>query len=320
MSNNKFNILPGFVPTDSFSTLKKYDIKEVYVGFFDIYSEKKWPVSFNTINRRGEGASFFEFNNFKTFDKQAIKNNISVYVAFNVNYSKEQLDWILKSINKLSKLKSVKGLIVSDINLLLMLKKNKYKKEIIISTIANIFNSYAIDFYSTFGAKRFVLDRQLTSKEVLFIINKYPQYKFEIFFLMGDGCFFIDGYCSSMHVQEINKKYRYNTTITKTLCKKVLDEITSQKNNILNEISTYKCNICLLYYLSKFNNVTLKLPNRTITNSTSSNIIEKVNNINDLLSNKNITFEKFNIGCKKIFKQYKKYTCNSKVCLCRDLL
>lgn len=310
----KFNILPGFVPNDSFSTFKKYGIKEVYVGFFDKYSERRWPVAFNTINRRGEGASFYGIDSFRQLEKEAIKNKIDLYVAFNVFYSKEQIDWVIKSIKNVSKFNSVKGIIISDINLLLILKKIKYKKKIIISTLSTIFNKYAIEFFSTFGAKRFVLDRQLTAKEVLELINSFPQYQYEMFFLMGDGCLFVDGYCSSMHVQETNIERRYNISIKNTLCKKLISE-----NKLSNKLISYKCNICLLYYLKNLKNITLKIPNRTITNSTCGIIIDSIIEIEKYLSNRNTNFNKFSTFCRNLFNQKKGISCNPKICLCRDL-
>lgn len=315
----KLKILPGFTPTDSFDILKKYKIKNVYVGFFDENSENKWPVAFNTINRRGEGASFYGIKEFEVFAKKAQKNNINVYVTFNVYYSKKQLNWILKSIQKISKLQPVKGIIVTDINLLLLLKKTKYNKEIIISTLANIFNSYAIEFYASLGSNRFVLDRQQTAKEILDIIRKYPQYQYEIFFLMGDGCFFIDGYCSSMHTQEISTTKRYNTSIKTTLCMKILEQNKLKDKKFQNKMLPYKCNICLLYYLKDFDNVNLKIPNRTITNSTGSKIMDDILELDNYLSSNNVSFKQFHTFCRKFLKKNKNISCNKNICLCRDL-
>ena len=155
-TSNHFNILPGFTPTDSLVEFSLKNIKTIYVGFYDDYSEKKWPVAFNTINRRGEGGSFFGKKAFSSFIKKAEKYNVSVYVVFNVNYTKQQIPWIIKSIKFVSKFNAVKGIIVNDINLILLLKN--YEKEIIISTLGTNLNSYVIEFYKEFGAKRIVLD------------------------------------------------------------------------------------------------------------------------------------------------------------------
>ncbi len=314
---NNFKILPGFIPADSFDILKKYNVKETYVGFYDNFSEKNWPVAFHAINRRGEGANFCGIKEFSALAKNAEKNGMNLYLAFNVFYSRRQLDWILKSIIRISKFSSVKGIIVADMNLLLMLKKIKYDKKIIISTLGTVFNKYAIDFYSSLGAKRFVLDRQMTAKEIFDTIKSFPQYQYEIFFLIGDGCLFIDGYCSSMHTQEKDKLKRYNTSYQTTLCMDVLNNI--KNKNSLKKILSYKCNICMLYYLKNLSNVSLKIPNRTITNATGADIMETILKIDNKLSQKNVSFKEYSSFCKKLFKENKGCLCNPKVCLCRDL-
>lgn len=315
--SNHFNILPGFTPKDSIDEYSSKNIKKIYVGFYDDYSEKKWPVAFNTINRRGEGGSFFGKKAFSSFIKKAEKYNFSVYVVFNVNYTKQQLTWIMKSIKFVSKFNAVKGIIVNDINLILLLKN--YKKEIIISTLGTNLNSYVIEFYKELGAKRIVLDRQLTAKEVFKILDKFPEIQFEIFFLMGDGCFFIDGYCTSVHIQETDSNARYDNCINSTLCMKVFNDLKAKDNKIVSNMLSYKCNLCLLYFLIKYKNVTIKIPNRTITDSTGISIINTIQDIETQLNKKNMTLNKLKKYCSSLLLKNKKIKCNSKVCLCRDL-
>ena len=316
-TSNHFKILPGFTPKDCIKDFISQKINTVYVGFYDEYSEKKWPVAFNTINRRGEGGSFFGRKEFENFIKEATKYNLSAYVVFNVNYTKQQIPWITKSINFVSKFNVVKGIIVNDINLLLLLKN--YKKEIIISTLGTNLNSYTIEFYKQFGSKRIVLDRQLSAKEVLHIINKFPDINFEIFPLMADGCFFIDGYCTSLHVQEKDSNSKYDNSINSTLCMKVFNNLKTKNKNIVSNMKSYKCNLCLLYFLIKYNNVTIKIPNRTITDSTGIQIIDTIHKMEKQLNCKNIPLKKFKKYCADFLLKNKKVKCNPKVCLCRDL-
>ncbi|MDD2524379.1 MAG: U32 family peptidase, partial [Endomicrobiaceae bacterium] len=321
--NNKLRILPGLSPTDSIEAFYSKGIKEVYVGFYDDISEKQWPVAFNTINRRGEGGSFFGLKDFSLIADKAKKYGISIYVVFNVNYTKQQVYWILKSIKQVSKFSSVKGLIVNDINLLLMLQKQKYKKEIIISTLGTNLNTYAVSFYKNLGASRVVLDRQLTSLEILNVLEKFPKIQFEIFFLMADGCFFIDGYCTSLHVQETDQNKRYDTTVQSTLCMDILSSLNNKNSKDIKfsykKMLPYKCNICTLYYLKSLKNITIKIPNRTITNSDGISIIDVVLKIEKELNKKNITLKQFQSFCKNLLLENKDIKCNPKICLCRDL-
>ena len=299
--NNKFKILYGCSSFDSIKILDKYkNIKNIYVGFYDEESEKKWPVIFNTINRRGDYASFYGLEQFSKLDEEAIKRNISVYVTFNIPYKKSQMDWIINAVCKISEFSSVKGIIVGDINLLLILKKFSYKKDIVISTSGTNFNDYAIEFYAGLGAKRFILDRQLTAKEIVLTLQKYPEYEYEVFLVLTTGCLFVDGYCSSGH------------TNTKTTCGALISKYGEKLVR-----SPYKCNICLLYYLIKFNNVSIKIANRGI--SSSEFRIDTILTLERVLNKKNIDFKKFQNYCKKILKKHLNIECNHKVCLCRDL-
>ena len=168
------------------------------------------------------------------------------------------------------------------------------------STSATNFNDYAIEFYASLGAKRFILDRQLTAREIISILQKYPKYEYEVFLVLCIGCLFIDGYCSSNH------------TNTKSICGTIISKCGKKLG-----LSSYKCNICLLYYLIKFNNVSIKLANRGI--SSSEFHINTILTLEKILNKRNVDFQTFKSFCKKILKRYLNIECNHKVCLCRDL-
>ena len=192
----------------------------------------------------------------------------------------------------MSSFPSVKGIIVGDINLLLKLKEIGYDKTITISTIGNVFNDYAIEFYASLGATRFIFDRQTTAKEILHVLNKYPIYEYEIFLQLGIGCSFIDGYCNNVY---INNSAFCTPFPIKT---------------------SYKCSLCLLYYLKKYDNVSLKLNNRG--SKVFAQGLSLVNLLERIL-NKNLDFNGYKQLCKKILKKYRNIDCNPNICLCRDL-
>ncbi len=100
---------------------------------------------------------------------------------------------------------------------------------------------------------------------------------------------------------------------------KVFNTLKTKDKNIVSNMKPYKCNLCLLYFLIKYNNVTIKIPNRTITDSTGLYIIDTVHKMEKQLNSNNITLEKFKKYCADFLLKSKKVKCNSKVCLCRDL-
>ena len=189
MTSN-FNITSGFNSLESVHKLKNAGATELYGGFIPKELDKKVPIAFQVLNKRGEDANFSDWNEFRSAVEQARKYHIPVYITFNGLYIQNQYKLILNLIKEISSLKGVKGVILNDIPLLLLLKKEKYNKEIVISTLGTIFNEDTVQFYKTFGAKRIILDRQLSMKDLIRIIKSDPSLDYEIFGF-GGSCFFL---------------------------------------------------------------------------------------------------------------------------------
>lgn len=333
MANNKFNVVAGFTPYDTIEFLKQNNIKEVYCGYYDKNLEKKWPVSFGCINRRGEGVNFSSWTDLIKFTKSAYKNNIKVYFTLNSHYYvKEQYSWLKQLITKIKKENSITGIILNDLGLLLMINQMKFNKDITISTLATAFNSNAINFYKQFGANRIVLDRQFTPKEIMELANSHKDMEFEIFVLSTGGCLFIDGYCSLFHCfeqlkeqkdfGEMIKAKKYDLVTAGAGCCTVLNNFSGKDFNVLStnkqkfEISKtlgFSCNICMLYELRNIKNLALKIDNRGSNGLGVTNI----NMLNELVSavNSSINKEEYIKKAKEILYKYKKVKCNSKLCL-----
>lgn len=325
MNNEQiFNITSGFNNIDSVEKLKKAGATELYTGFFDKTINNKWPIAFNILNRRGEDANFTDWDEFKTAINKAKKFKLPVYVTFNGLYVPNQYKTILKTIDKVSSLNGIKGIIVNDIALLLLLKQCKYDKEIVISTGGTTFNDQTIKFYKDFGAKRIILDRQLNIKDLIYLINSNKDLTYEIF-AFGGSCFFIDGFCSFFHCSEnINYSKKiirtYNVNQFNTGChliennirkfsKEYKDKYNVNPENFLNNMR-HSCNLCNLYDLRKFKNISLKIVNRK--NSTVS-FVEVVNMA--ILKLKNLKTKKEYIKyCKKILEEKNIFKCNNSQC------
>ena len=309
MANNKFKVVTGFTPYDTIEFLKQNNIKEVYCGYYDKKLENRWPVSFGCINRRGEGVNFSSWKSLINFTRTAYKNNIKVYFTLNSHYYvKEQYPWLKQLITKIKKEKSVSGIIVNDLGVLLLLNRMKFNKDVTISTLATAFNSNAINFYKQFGANRIVLDRQLTPKEILELASLHKDTEFEIFVLSTGGCLFIDGYCSLFHCFEqlkdekkfgkMVKAKKYDLTTTGAGCCTVLNNFGNKDFNIVSnskrkfEISKtlgFSCNICMLYKLKDLKNISLKVDSRGSNGSGVTNINmlkELLFAVNSSISNK----------------------------------
>lgn len=319
---NTFNITSGFNSLESISKIKEAGATELYGGFLPKELDKKYPVAFNILNRRGEGASFSNWNEFKKAVEQARQYNIPVYATFNGLYIEKQYKSILNLINEISSLNGIKGIIVNDISLLLLLKEQKYKKEIAISTGGTTFNTDTVQFYKKLGAKRIILDRQLSIEEIIKIIKADDSLDYEIFGFAG-GCFFIDGFCSFFHNDEKQIKYENKIPQWRLLsggCHLVLKNITDNKNyykskyrldnNIFIKNFFHFCNLCNLYELKNFKNISLKVVNRHLLKCSHIKIVKLAT---DKLQEK-ISKRKYIKYCKKILKENIGFECKGNNC------
>ena len=319
-----FNITSGFNNINVIEALKKAGATELYTGFFDESANKKYPIAFNILNRRGEDANFTDWQEFKKAITLAEKLKLPVYLTFNGLYIQQQYKLIIDTINKVSSLKGVKGIIVNDIALLLLLKENCYKKDIVISTGGTIFNKDTVSFYKSLGAKRIILDRQLSIKDILEITSYDKTMRYEIF-AFGGSCFFIDGFCSFFHCSEnldYNQKIvnTYNVNMCETGChlieqnflkfsKYYKKEYNLDTDNFLSHM-THSCNLCNLYELKKIKNLSLKIINRKKSSISFVEVVKSAVNVLETIKAK----KEYIKYCKYILEEKKLFKCNESQC------
>ncbi len=344
MKNKKFRIIAPFVEINQIKPLKEAGVDELYCGYIDKESEKLWPASFCTINRRGKGHSFEDYESFKRAISTADKLKLPVYLAMNGFYTQEQYPWVIKTIRKLSKLPGLKGLIVADLGLLLYLKKIGYQKEIHVSTLTANLNHYAVDFFVSLGADRVILDRQLTTEEIKEVISKRKTNSGIEIFVFDDVCFFIDGYCGFAHYSDSRQK---RIKLSKDIsfarsysmvesprhgCEDIQGLLQSGKlkvNNILykgNQTSpfvyqrnkySFHCNLCSLFDLKNFKPITLKIVSR---GTDVSRVVKLVSEVVSVLGSKNINRRRFHQVVKKLYYGFYKIKCDGSGCSYLELL
>lgn len=327
---NSFNITSGFNSVESVQKIKNAGATELYAGFFDKTADKKWPVAFNILNRRGEDANFTDWREFKNAVSEAQKNCLPVYVTFNGLYTDRQHKTVLNTVDKVSALDGVKGIIANDIALLLLLKEKKYGKDIFVSTGGTTFNSQTAQFYKSLGAKRIILDRQLSVKDIMSVLNGDKTLDYEIF-AFGGSCFFIDGFCSFFHCSErlnYNQKIvqTYNVSQFDTGChlmekgikkycgyyKTEYKKYNVSADNFLNNIR-HNCNLCGLYELRKFKNLSLKIVNRI---KSTVSFVEVVKSAADKLRTAE-TKEEYRKYCRYILEEKNIFKCEKTQCYYR---
>jgi hypothetical protein len=314
--------------TKNIANLKKFGITEVYCGYIDKAMAYKWPEAFLCLNRRGEGASFYGKKEFRKFAQNA---TLPIYVTFNTAYYGAQYPYILRAINYVSGFSAVKGIIVSDMGLLLRLKKINYKKDIVISTTGTVFNFATVDFYKQFKIKKIILNSQLKPSELLDIIEKHPDMEFELFGMRGP-CVFIDGFCFMLHCTEKKGHGKSFLSCDKKAsrhycgCKKIGAIRTAKKYKVFvcgKEMPVedsfvygfpHGCNLCSFYALRKhLDKLTLKIVSRgDISDSKTYNVLPRFKALVELSQKMSKT--EYESMCKKFFLLSRGKPCSGREC------
>jgi putative protease len=91
------------------------------------------------------------------------------------------------------------SLIVSDLNFLMQLSREKFPVRLHLSSLGSCFNSRAVEFYKSMGVQRIILPRQLRASEIKELIGRSEAgMEFEVF-AVNDGCFYEEGFCQVTH-------------------------------------------------------------------------------------------------------------------------
>jgi U32 family peptidase len=164
----------------------------------------EWEKSYNGklwINRRNPvNANLFSFQDVLQVTNLAHEKGATVHITFNSPfYPHGSMTQILKLCEKLIKYAPIDGLIVSDLNLLIALSKEKPPVKIHLSSLSACINSESVEYYLSLGVKRIILPRHLTLSEIEAIVqNAGAEMEFEVF-AINDGCYFEEGFCQTSH-------------------------------------------------------------------------------------------------------------------------
>ena len=168
-------------PAGDFERLKiayLYGADAVYVGGQD------YSLRANALN--------FSIDELEEATKYAHKLNKKIYVTVNIVFHNEDIKDLEEYLIKLDSI-GVDAIIVSDIYVMNLWKKNNLKMELHVSTQASSLNYETVKFYQNLGAKRIVLARE-ASKEDIKRIKKETHADLECF-IHGAMCTSVSGRC-----------------------------------------------------------------------------------------------------------------------------
>ena len=155
-----------------------YGADAIYIG------GQNYSLRANAIN--------FSLPEIKEAVSYAHSLNKKVYVAVNIVFHDDDFLGLAKYLKELD-VYHVDAIIVSDISVMNLWKKLNLKMELHISTQASILNKEAAMFYKDLGAKRIVLAREASEKDIK-EIKEYTSLDLEAF-IHGAMCTSISGRC-----------------------------------------------------------------------------------------------------------------------------
>lgn len=228
---------------------------EFYIGFYDEYWTEKFGeyADINRLTGFKKSANPYDLEEVIKIIHKVRERDILIYVTFNASvYSDEQIEAIKDYMYRLKET-DVSGVIVSCIELALVAKE--IGLQVVISTISGVYNEDIVTFYKGVGAKRVILPRDLSVKEIQHIMHKVPDIEYEVF-LMRNGCRFSDGQCLGFHRSE-------KSAICSCLSQSYIDLKVGDRdfekrhevelNNIIYTRSFHNnaCGLCALYQFVK---------------------------------------------------------------------
>ena len=157
----------------------RFGAEAVYVGAGS-FSLRATQTSFN-LKQLKEGLDFAHMRKTK------------VYLAMNIFAFDDDLPKMIKYLKQAVKL-GIDAVIISDAGLIHLIKKEKIKVKIHLSTQANTLNAEAVKFWHKQGVKRVVLGREVSLKQIAKIKKAVPKMELELF-VHGAMCMSYSGRC-----------------------------------------------------------------------------------------------------------------------------
>ena len=153
--------------------LVHYGAEELYCGL----STPEWENHFGGqwwMNRRSPAkANLRSWKDIQRVVEVAHHHEVTVSLTLNAPfYPQGSMGYLLKLSEKVGQEAHIDGFIVSDVNFVLLLARERLPVRIHLSSLGSCFNSWAADFYRSLGAGRIILPRQLRLGEIRELIDE----------------------------------------------------------------------------------------------------------------------------------------------------
>ncbi len=173
--------------------------EELYAGYVPPF----WSDAFGPVvscNRRSfDEANVGSFDDLCALVHAAAVRDVPVHVAMNASPIPEgMIPRLAETAAELARI-GVRGVIVSDLSLLLALRDAKFRRPAPhASTLFSVFNGMTVAFLRRAGAERVVLARELSTAEIAAMVPAAGETRLEAIGFRG-RCPNIEGFCTHLH-------------------------------------------------------------------------------------------------------------------------
>ncbi|GAB4239156.1 MAG: hypothetical protein OHK0028_16940 [Deltaproteobacteria bacterium] len=173
--------------------------EELYAGYVPPY----WKEAFGPVvscNRRSfDEANAGSFGELEELVRAASLRDVPVHVALNAApIPGGMIPRLVETASDLARI-GVRGVIVSDLSLLLALREAKFRRfALVAGTLFSAFNGMAVAFLRRAGAERVVLAREMSAEEIGAVVRTAGGTRIEAIGFRG-RCPNIEGFCTHLH-------------------------------------------------------------------------------------------------------------------------
>lgn len=277
------NILTPISGIEDIKILETEGANEFFAG----YINQEWIELFNdlqdengnmqlTINRRnGLRANIRDFHELCEAVKLTKEVKGRLYITVNAPfYTENMYPFLRRYFQELSNA-GVERLIVSDIGIMEILAEEFEQFKITVSCLAQVVNNSQVEFFKQFGVERIVFPRHMPIKNIISIVEHFPELEFECFGFC-EKCLHDDGNCRCMHNmgaicmecwnsvyetvdgKEISLELKQELLLNEALYKDWMQASVALQNDM-----NLGCSLCSVGVLMKYPNIsTFKLSGR----------------------------------------------------------
>jgi len=301
-------ILSPVSSREEIEPLVKAGADEFFLGYIPSFRLEE-SNAYLYLNRRATpGANFTRIEDVHETLEKAASLDKPVFITFNEHFYSDVLYHEISDILSSLNLGSPNGVIVSDIGLISILRRDFPGIALVASTGCPIFNSRTVSFYKSMGIERITLSVALTSEEIKLLATASREIGMDVeCFIKNENCINTNALCTYIHGW-------HEDLVNKSFCKVEKgykasgrqadnDKIAVERLDSLGTIISEGCGACFLPHFLDSGVQTFKIDGRTRKTTEKARDIFFIRKLLQILEQERPVKEEFEEEAMRIFRK-----------------